>query len=72
MPGTLFVSTAAHRRFLLLALLICAVPLTVSANPGWHRLRCVLVVLWFVSHSGTLFSIFSVRPGGIADPRPRA
>jgi hypothetical protein len=34
----------------------------VSANPGWHKLRRVLVVLWLVSVAGTLLSVFSIRP----------
>jgi hypothetical protein len=44
------------------ALLLATVLVTVSANPGWHRLRRVLVVLWLVSMTGTLLSVFSVRP----------
>ena len=47
---------------LLEALLLATVLVTVSANPGWQRLRRALVVLWLVSLAGTLLSIFSVRP----------
>lgn len=36
------------------ALLLAAVQITVSANPGWHSLRHVLVALWLVSVLGTL------------------
>jgi hypothetical protein len=49
-------------QLLLEALLLAAVLVTVSANPGWHKLRRVLVVLWLVSLSGTLLSMFSIRP----------
>lgn len=44
------------------ALLLATVLVTVSANPGWHRLRRVLIALWLVSMVGTLLSVFSVRP----------
>jgi len=44
------------------ALLLATVLVTVSANPGWRKLRSVLVVLWLVSMAGTLMSVFSVRP----------
>jgi hypothetical protein len=44
------------------ALLLAAVLVTVSANPGWHKLRRVLVVLWLVSVCGTVLSVFSIRP----------
>ncbi len=44
------------------ALLLAAVLVTVSANPGWHKLRRKLVVLWLVSMAGTLLSVFSIRP----------
>lgn len=44
------------------ALLLATVLVTVSANPGWHKLRRVLVVLWLVSVAGTLLSVFSIRP----------
>jgi hypothetical protein len=44
------------------ALLLATVLVTVSANPGWHRLRHALVVLWLVSLVGTLLSVFSIRP----------
>ena len=49
-------------QMLLEALLLATVLVTVSANPGWHKLRRVLVVLWLVSMTGTLLSVFSVRP----------
>ena len=49
-------------QLLLEALMLAAVLATVTANPGWRRLRRVLVVLWFVSLSGTLLAIFSIRP----------
>lgn len=39
------------------ALLLITVLVTVSANPGWHKLRRVLVVLWLVSVLGTLLSV---------------
>jgi hypothetical protein len=44
------------------ALLLATVLVTVSANPGWHRLRRALVVLWLMSAIGTLLSVYSVRP----------
>lgn len=44
------------------ALLLVTVLVTVSANPGWHKLRRVLVVLWLVSMAGTLLFVFSIRP----------
>ena len=44
------------------ALLLATVLVTVSANPGLHKLRSVLLVLWLVSVAGTLLSVFSVRP----------
>jgi hypothetical protein len=44
------------------AVLLASVLVTVSANPGWHRLRSVLVVLWLVSVSGTLLSVYSITP----------
>jgi hypothetical protein len=44
------------------ALLLATVLVTVSANPGWHRLRRALVVLWLMSVTGTLLSVHSVRP----------
>jgi hypothetical protein len=44
------------------ALLLATVLVTVSANPGWHRLRRALVVLWLMSVTGTLLSVYSVRP----------
>jgi voltage-gated potassium channel Kch len=49
-------------QMLLEALLLATVLVTVSANPGWHKLRRVLVVLWLVSMLGTLLSVFSIRP----------
>jgi voltage-gated potassium channel len=44
------------------ALLLATVLVTVSANPGWHKLRRVLVALWLVSVAGTLLSVFLIRP----------
>ena len=44
------------------AVLLATVLVTVSANPGWHKLRRVLVVLWVVSVAGTLLSVLSIRP----------
>lgn len=49
-------------QLLLEGLLLVTVLLTVSANPGWRRLRRVLVGLWVVSLTGTLLSVFSIRP----------
>jgi voltage-gated potassium channel len=43
------------------ALLLATVLVTLSANPGWRRLRYVLVVLWLVSVAGTVLSVFSVQ-----------
>jgi hypothetical protein len=43
-------------------LLLAAVLVTVSANPGWLRLRRVLVVLWLLSVAATLLSVFSIWP----------
>ena len=50
-------------QMLLEALLLATVLVTVSANPGWHKLRRVMVALWVVSVMGTLLSVFSARPG---------
>lgn len=47
---------------LLELLLLVTVLVTVSANPGWQRLRRAPVVLWLVSVVGTLLSVFSVLP----------
>lgn len=44
------------------AVLLATVLVTVSANPGWYRLRRVLVVLWLLSATGALLSITSQRP----------
>ena len=44
------------------AVLLASVLVTVSANPGWHRLRSALVVLWLVSVVGTLLSVHSITP----------
>jgi len=49
-------------QMLLEVLLLVTVLVTVSANPGWYRLRRALVVLWLMSVAGTLLSVFSVRP----------
>ena len=43
-------------------LLLVTVMVTMSAHPGWHRLRRALVVLWLMSVVGTLLSVFSIRP----------
>lgn len=43
-------------------LLLFTVLVTVSANPGWHTMRRTLVVLWLMSVTGTLLSVFSLRP----------
>jgi Ion channel len=43
-------------------LLLAAVLVTVSANPGWLKLRRMLVVLWILSVAATLLSVFSIRP----------
>jgi voltage-gated potassium channel len=50
-------------QMLLEALLLATVLVTVSANPGWHKLRRVMVALWGVSVTGTLLSVLSVQPG---------
>lgn len=49
-------------RILLELLLLLTVLVTLSANPGWDRLRRVLVGLWLISIMGTLLSVFSVIP----------
>ena len=49
-------------QMLLELLLLVTVLVTMSANPGWQRLRRALVVLWLMSVAGTLLSVFSVRP----------
>ena len=49
-------------QILMEVLLLVTVLVTVSANPGLHRLRNALVTLWLVSVAGTLLSVFSVRP----------
>jgi len=49
-------------QMLLELLLLVTVLVTLSANPGWHKLRRALVVLWLMSVAGTLLSVFSVRP----------
>jgi voltage-gated potassium channel len=43
---------------LLEALLLATVVVTLWANPGWRRLRVVLVVLWLLSITGTVLSAF--------------
>ena len=48
-------------QMLLEALLLATVMVTVSANPGLHKLRRALVALWFVSVSGTMLSVFSTE-----------
>lgn len=50
-------------QMLMEVLLLVTVLVTVSANPGWRRLRRALVLLWLVSATGTLLSVFSVWPG---------
>jgi Ion channel len=49
-------------QMLMEVLLLVTVLVTVAANPGWRRLRRALVVLWLVSATGTLLSVFSVWP----------
>jgi hypothetical protein len=49
-------------QILLEVLLLVAVLVTVSANPGWHKLRWMMVTLWVVSITGTLLSVMSTRP----------
>jgi hypothetical protein len=49
-------------RMLLELLLLFTVLVTVSANPGWQKLRRWLLALWLMSVVGTLLSAFSVRP----------
>jgi hypothetical protein len=49
-------------QMLMEVLLLLTVLATVSANPGWRNMRRALVVLWLVSVTGTLLSVFSVRP----------
>jgi hypothetical protein len=49
-------------RMVLEALLLAAVLVTISANPGWHGLRRAMVTLWLLSAAGTLLSVFSIRP----------
>lgn len=48
-------------QLLLEALLLAMVLVTVSANPEWHKLRRVLLVLWLVSVLGTVLSIFMIQ-----------
>jgi hypothetical protein len=48
-------------QLLLELLLLIAVLVTVSANPGWQKLRRTLVLLWLMSMVGTLLSVFSGR-----------
>ena len=48
-------------QMLLEVLLLVTVMVTMSANPGWGRLRRALVVLWLMSVAGTLLSVFSAR-----------
>jgi hypothetical protein len=43
-------------------LLLATVLVTVSANPGWQKLRRVLVALWLVSVFGTAMSAFLNTP----------
>jgi hypothetical protein len=49
-------------QMLLEVLLLVTVLVTVSANAGWRNMRRALVVLWLMSVTGTLLSVFSVRP----------
>jgi hypothetical protein len=49
-------------QMLMEVLLLFTVLVTVSANPGWRNMRRTLVVLWLMSVTGTLLSVFSVRP----------
>jgi hypothetical protein len=49
-------------QMLLEAMLLVTVLVTVSANPGWRRLRRALLALWLVSMAGTLLSVLSIRP----------
>ena len=49
-------------QMLLEVLLLVTVLVTTTANPGWHRLRRALVLLWLMSVAGTLLSVFSIRP----------
>ncbi len=44
-------------QLLLEALLLATVLVTLSANPGWNRLRRLLVLLWLVSVTSTLMSV---------------
>ena len=48
-------------QLLLEALLLATVRVTLSTNPGWNRLRDVLVVLWLVSVAGTMLSVASAQ-----------
>jgi len=49
-------------QMLMEVLLLFTVLVTVSANPGWLKMRRALVVLWLMSVTGTLLSVFSARP----------
>jgi voltage-gated potassium channel len=49
-------------QMLMEVLLLLTVLVTVSANPGWRNMRRALVVLWLMSVTGTLLSVFSERP----------
>jgi voltage-gated potassium channel len=46
---------------LLEALLLATVLVTLSANPGWHKLRRGMVALWLLSVAGTLLSVYSAQ-----------
>jgi voltage-gated potassium channel len=50
-------------QLLLEALLLATVLVTLSANPGWRRLRQLLAVLWLVSMAGTVLSVLSPPDG---------
>lgn len=49
-------------QFVFEGLLLAVVLVTVSANPGWHRLGRVLLALWTISVLGTLLSVIALRP----------
>lgn len=44
------------------AVMLATVLATVSANPGWQKLRRALIVLWLLSLTGALLSYSSRRP----------
>ena len=48
---------------LLQAFLLNSVLVTLWANPGWHRLRTVMIALWLASVAGSLIALVALPAG---------